>query len=155
LWSTPREMRRYVAVDLAKVSKSNDLRGALREDALLIAVQRDSRTWFGTESNYSRRFASSNPSARRPWRRTKGLHPGRFTRQVWNGSRGIEQRAFCGNRERCFYGERAKLAGCPRCFLESCLPLGSVGCFKSFTSSQMRAANRSVRRTFAANPVEL
>ena len=35
-----------VAVDLAKVSNSTDMRGALREDALLIAVQRDGHIWF-------------------------------------------------------------------------------------------------------------
>jgi len=36
----------HVALDLAKVSNSTDMRGALREDALLVAVQRDGRIWF-------------------------------------------------------------------------------------------------------------
>jgi biopolymer transport protein TolR len=36
----------HVAIDLAKASNSTDLREALREDALLVAVQRDGRIWF-------------------------------------------------------------------------------------------------------------
>jgi biopolymer transport protein TolR len=39
----------HAAVDLAKVSNSTDLRGALREDALFVAVQRDGRIWFGRD----------------------------------------------------------------------------------------------------------
>jgi len=37
---------RSVAVDLAKVSNATDMRGARREDALLVAVQRDGHIWF-------------------------------------------------------------------------------------------------------------
>ena len=36
----------HVGVDLAKVSNSTDLRGALREDALVVAVQRNGNIWF-------------------------------------------------------------------------------------------------------------
>ena len=36
----------HVGVDLAKTSHSRDLQGALREDALLVAVLRDGRIWF-------------------------------------------------------------------------------------------------------------
>jgi biopolymer transport protein TolR len=36
------------SVDLARVVHSVAMRGALREDALLVAVQRDGRIWFGT-----------------------------------------------------------------------------------------------------------
>ena len=38
-----------VAVDLVKVSNSADMRGACRDDALLVAVQRDGHIWFDRE----------------------------------------------------------------------------------------------------------
>jgi biopolymer transport protein ExbD len=39
----------HAAVDLAKASNLTDLQGALREDALFVAVQRDGHTWFGRD----------------------------------------------------------------------------------------------------------
>jgi biopolymer transport protein TolR len=42
---SPRDARN-VAVDLAKVSNSTDMRSARREDALVVAVRRDGRIWF-------------------------------------------------------------------------------------------------------------
>jgi len=42
---SPRDARN-VAVHLARVSNSTDMRGARREDALLVAVRRDGRIWF-------------------------------------------------------------------------------------------------------------
>ena len=36
----------HVGVDLAKAANSADVRGALREDALLVAIQRDGHIWF-------------------------------------------------------------------------------------------------------------
>lgn len=38
----------HTSLDVAKVSHPTDLRGALREDALLVAVQRDGNVWFGS-----------------------------------------------------------------------------------------------------------
>ncbi len=38
----------HASLDVAKVSHPTDLRGALREDALLVAVQRDGNVWFGS-----------------------------------------------------------------------------------------------------------
>lgn len=40
---------RVASVDLAKVSHSIDLRAAVREDALVVAVERDGRVWFGSD----------------------------------------------------------------------------------------------------------
>lgn len=39
----------HEAVDLAGVSQPRELPGALREDALLVAIQRDGSVWFGTK----------------------------------------------------------------------------------------------------------
>jgi len=35
-----------IPVDLAKATRSTELRGALREDAMFVAVERDGRIWF-------------------------------------------------------------------------------------------------------------
>jgi biopolymer transport protein TolR len=39
-----------VPVDLAKASHAAEMRGALREDALVVAIQRDGRIWFGEQT---------------------------------------------------------------------------------------------------------
>ena len=50
---------RNVAVDLAKVSNSTDMRGARREDALLVAVQRDGHIWFDRDQITSENLAAA------------------------------------------------------------------------------------------------
>jgi biopolymer transport protein TolR len=47
------------AVDLAKTSHSVTMRGANREDALLIAVQRDGRVWFDEDQITSDHLAAA------------------------------------------------------------------------------------------------
>jgi biopolymer transport protein TolR len=39
----------HIGVDLPKATQSTELRGALREDALLVAVQRDGQIWLDRE----------------------------------------------------------------------------------------------------------
>lgn len=39
----------YIPVDLAKVSHPDDMMGASREDALIVAITRDGQVWFGTD----------------------------------------------------------------------------------------------------------
>ena len=38
-----------MSVDLAKVSSPTEMRGADREDALVVAITRDGQVWFATD----------------------------------------------------------------------------------------------------------
>jgi biopolymer transport protein TolR len=40
----------HTAVDLPKATKAPEMGGSLREDALMVAVQRDGRIWFGKDA---------------------------------------------------------------------------------------------------------
>lgn len=71
---SPRDAR-HVGVDLSKAAHSSEMRGALREDALWVAIQRDGRIWFDRDQITPERL----PAALRQ-RLSRGAEPKLYIR---------------------------------------------------------------------------
>lgn len=73
-----------IAVDLARASHAAAMPGAYRDDALLVAVERDGRVWFNTDQV------------------TPDQLPAKLRERV---SRGAERRVYIRADRRCKYGK--------------------------------------------------